>query len=126
MPVPILIILRILAFIAGLGLVAAAVGSAVKTFVLPRSAPDVIVGIVFRNLRKLFELFMRPARTYEQRDAIMAFFAPTGLMVLLPAWLVLIREIRGQILLISVYQRKSEFWLIATSYLLNVSLCQVK
>jgi hypothetical protein len=90
MPQYLLIILRILAFIAGLSLVAAAVGSAVKTFVLPRSAPDLIVRLVFQNLRKLFGVIMSPTRTYEQRDAIMAFFAPTGLMVLLPSWLVLI------------------------------------
>ena len=89
MPLAILIVLRVLSFIAGLAVAAAAVGSAIKTFVLPRSAPDLIVLVVFRNLRKLFGLVMRPTRTYEQRDAIMAFFAPIGLMVLLPTWLAL-------------------------------------
>ena len=85
-----LILYRLLAFVAGLSLVVAAIGSAVKTFVLPRSAQDLVVQVVFRNLRKVFNLIMGRAPTFEQRDAIMAFFAPTGLMVLLPVWLILI------------------------------------
>jgi hypothetical protein len=85
-----LLALRILAFPVGLALVAIAVGSAIKTFVLPRAAPDPVVRVVFVNLRKLFQLVMRPTPTYEQRDAIMAFYAPIGLMLLLPAWLSMI------------------------------------
>lgn len=83
-------VLRLGVFTAGLGLVAVAIFSAVKTFVLPRSAPDLVVRFVFRSLRRIFELIMRPTRTYEQRDAVMAFFAPAGLMLLLPTWLAMI------------------------------------
>lgn len=66
----------------GLALVVVALFSAVKTFVLPRSAPDPVVRVVFRGLRRVFEVFTRQARTYAQRDAIMAFFAPIGLLAL--------------------------------------------
>ncbi len=74
----------------GLGLAAAAVASAVQTFVLPRAAPDPVVRVVFRSLRRLFALAMLPARRYEQRDRIMALFGPLGLLSLLPAWLVMV------------------------------------
>jgi hypothetical protein len=84
------IILKVFVFLAGLGLVLMAVSSAVQTFVLPRAAPDLVVRVVFRGLRRLFNLAMRPARRYEQRDRIMALFGPVGLLTLLPAWLIII------------------------------------
>jgi hypothetical protein len=83
------IILKIAVFLAGLGLVSAAVSSAVQTFVLPRAASDPVVRVVFRSLRRLFNLAMRPARRYEQRDRIMALFGPVGLLTLLPTWLIM-------------------------------------
>jgi hypothetical protein len=83
------ILLKIVAFAAGLGLVVAAVASAVQTFVLPRAAADPVVRVVFRSLRRLFSLAMWPARRYEQRDRIMALFGPVGLLVLLPTWLIM-------------------------------------
>ncbi len=83
-------VLRSVAFLAGLGLAGAAVSSAVRTFVLPRSAPDPVVRAVFLSLRRLFDLAMLPARRYEQRDRIMAFYGPVGLLALLPAWLAMI------------------------------------
>jgi hypothetical protein len=82
--------LRLLAFLAGVALAGAAFVSAVRTFLLPRSAPDPVVRWVFVTLRRGFELFMRPLRTYEQRDAVMALYAPLGLMALLPTWLTMI------------------------------------
>lgn len=84
------IALKIISFAAGLGLAVWAVSSAVRTFVLPRSALDLAVRAVFRNLRRLFELAMWPARSYEQRDRIMALYGPVGLLLLLPTWLIMI------------------------------------
>ena len=83
------ILLKIVAFAAGLALVVAAVASAIQTFVLPRAASDPVVAVVFRSLRWMFDQAMRPTRHYEQRDRIMALFGPVGLLVLLPTWLVL-------------------------------------
>jgi hypothetical protein len=77
-------------FAFGAVLVAVTLFSAVKTFVLPRSAPDPIVAVVFRSLRRLFDLAVRGLRSYADRDAVMAFFAPVGLLALLPTWLALI------------------------------------
>ena len=85
MPLP-----QFVAFLAGLLLILTALLSAVKTFVLPRSAPDPIARMVFRTLRRLFELAMHRLRTYRARDAVMAFYAPLALLALLPTWLAMI------------------------------------
>jgi hypothetical protein len=86
-----MIALRLLVFALGVGAVMLTLTSAVKTFVLPRSAPDAVAAVVFRALRLGFNGLMRlVARTYERRDAVMAFFAPTALLALLPTWLGLI------------------------------------
>jgi hypothetical protein len=84
------ILLKIITLLFGLALAVAAVTSAVRTFVLPRSVPDPVVRLVFRGLRAVFDVAMLPARTYAQRDAVMAFFGPMGLLTLLPAWLLML------------------------------------
>jgi len=70
--------------------VLATLSSAISTFVLPRSARSKLNRIVFGLLRRLFEFAMRFMRTYEQRDAIMAYYAPVALMLLVPTWYSLI------------------------------------
>ncbi len=82
-----MIVLRVLAFILGFALLAEAWLSAIKTLVLPRSARDPIAGFVFRSIRWLFNIRLKRARTYKQRDRIMAFYAPFSLLALLPIWL---------------------------------------
>ncbi len=82
--------IHILAFVFGLSIVLATIFSAISTFVLPRSARSKLNRILFGLLRRLFEFIMRFARTYEQRDAIMAYYAPIALMLLVPTWYVLI------------------------------------
>jgi hypothetical protein len=81
---------RLAAALLGLGLVITAVISAVQTFVLPRAAPDPIVRAVFRGLRQLLNFAVRRQRGFAQRDALMAFYAPVGLLALVPTWLCLI------------------------------------
>ena len=80
----------ILAFLAGLVLVLLTLFSAISTFVLPRSARPLITRLVFRGLRAVFNLILRFAQSYRRRDAIMAYYAPISLMLLLPAWYLLI------------------------------------
>jgi hypothetical protein len=62
--------------------------SAIRTFVLPRSANVFLTGQVFRNTRRLFNIRMRKARTYEERDEIMALYAPLTLLILPVVWLI--------------------------------------
>ncbi len=80
------IVLHLIAFLCGLALVAWTLLSAIKTFVLPRSAPDPITRVVFVFIRGIFDLRLRPSRTYLERDRLLAYFAPISLLALLPAW----------------------------------------
>jgi hypothetical protein len=82
-----MILLRVLAFILGLALLAEAWLSAIKTLVLPRSARDPITGFVFRSMRWLFNIRLKRVSTYRERDRILAFYAPFSLLALLPIWL---------------------------------------
>lgn len=85
-----IIALKIVLFLLGFLLVWISIGSALKTFVVPRAATDPIVRPWFRLLRRLFELRLRSVDSYEARDRIMAFYAPIALVSLLPIWLALV------------------------------------
>ena len=79
--------LRILAVAAGVAIVAASIGSAVKTVVLPRASASRITRSVFVIVRWLFRFVARPSMHYERRDRILGAYAPLGLMATLAAWL---------------------------------------
>jgi hypothetical protein len=83
-------LLRLLVFVAGLAAVAVAVVSATRSVVLPRSARDSLSWQVFGLTRRLFELRLRRSASYEERDRVMALYAPLGLLLLLPAWLAVV------------------------------------
>ena len=83
-------LLHTLGFILGAGIVVLTLFSAVSTFVLPRSARSHLNRLLFGTLRYIFEFIMKFAKTYERKDAIMAYYAPIALMLLLPTWYILI------------------------------------
>jgi hypothetical protein len=83
------IFLRVFVFILGLSLVIWTIFSALSTFVLPRSARSQLNRILFGLLRRVFEKLMRFAKGFEQKDAIFAYYAPIGLLLLVPTWYVL-------------------------------------
>jgi len=83
-------IVRFIVFIAGMLLVADTLFSEIKTFVLPRSAPDPLTRFVFIYIRHLFNILLHRAKTYEDRDHIMAYYAPVSLLALVPVWLILV------------------------------------
>ena len=83
-------LVQILAFIAGLLIVIFTLSSALSTFVLPRAARSQLNRIVFGLLRRIINFVMHFARSYQRRDAVMAYYAPIGLMLLLPTWYLLI------------------------------------
>lgn len=85
-----MLIIRSLVFVFGLVLVAGTLTSAIRTFVLPRSAQDQISRAVFVLIRRLFSLRLRWARTYAERDQVLALYAPIGLLALPPVWLTLV------------------------------------
>lgn len=82
--------IHILVFCAGFLTVALTLSSAVSTFVLPRAARSQLNRVVFGLLRRVIDFILHFARTYPQRDGIMAYYAPIGVMLLVPTWYVLI------------------------------------
>jgi hypothetical protein len=84
------ILLHLLAFIAGVIIVGYTLLAAIRSFVLPRAAPEPTARAVFVALRWLFNLALRSAADYGRRDAIMALYAPIGLILLVPTWLVMV------------------------------------
>jgi len=82
--------LSALVFIAGLIVVLLTLFSAVSTFVLPRAARSWLNRVVFGFVWRIFEVLLHFAKTYRRRDAIVAYYAPIGLMLLVPTWYALI------------------------------------
>lgn len=82
-----MIIFRIVAFIFGIYLVVMTFFSAVRTFVVPRSASEALTKLVFTAMRKVFNIIAKALPTYEQRDSLMALYAPLTLITLVPTWL---------------------------------------
>lgn len=80
------ILLHLLSFVAGLSLVLGTVFSAVKTLVLPRGVSDRLTGLVFLGVRLLIALPLWRAASFERRDRILAYYAPLGLLALVPVW----------------------------------------
>src|SRR6476646_4338510 len=60
--------------------------SAIRTVVLPRSVDVALTHAVFVTIRVLFTGIAKRARSYEDRDRIMALDAPIALMALAAAW----------------------------------------
>jgi hypothetical protein len=90
MPSAIETALKVLLFLIGGALVLATVGSAVRTVVLPRGIPATLASAVFIGVRRLFNLRLRHADSYEQRDRTMAIYAPLSLLLLAVAWILII------------------------------------
>jgi hypothetical protein len=85
-----MLFVRVVVFILGLGIVIATVLSATRTFVLPRSAVVKLTRAVFLTSRFLFNLWTRRTTTYEERDRVMALYAPITLLILPAVWLMLV------------------------------------
>src|SRR6187551_596341 len=79
---------RIVAFAAGIAIVIGIILSAVRTFVLPRSSPTLLTRAIFLTMRDLFSVAEKRATTYEQRDRILALYAPLSLLAMPPVWLI--------------------------------------
>ncbi len=81
-----MIALRVLAAATGLALVVAVLASALKTVVVPRGYVSWLTRRHFVAWRKVFGWFARPSRTFEQRDRVMAHYAPLALVTLPAVW----------------------------------------
>lgn len=83
-------LLRLFAFVAGVILVARALGSAVRVFVLPRASNEPIARIVFTSMNRIFRAVAKPSKPYAFRDRVMAYYAPVSLLVLPIVWLAIV------------------------------------
>jgi len=83
----VLIALRVLAGLAGVGLALATMASAVRTVIVPRAIPARLASAVFLVVGQVYRLRLGRAASYTARDRAMATFAPVSLLALLGAWL---------------------------------------
>ena len=78
---------RIALGVLGALVVVIVLDAAIRTFVLPRGVTVTLTRIISRLSRGLFDLIARPSNTYEQRDRIMALYAPFTLLLYPTVWL---------------------------------------
>lgn len=79
-------LVRAMAVVVGVILALGVLRSAIRTVVLPRSEIVSLTRAVFLALRRVFDLRAKKKRSYEERDRIMALYAPLGLMLLAATW----------------------------------------
>jgi len=82
MSTPVYLLTHAAACVLGVSIVIRVLLAAVRFFLLPRSARDRLAAVFFVTWRRLFYLAARRAKSYQQVDRIMAFFAPTSLITL--------------------------------------------
>ncbi len=75
-----LLLVRIVVFALGAYLVFRACLSALRTFVLPRSAPDRFNRTTFIVVRQFFEWRSKRLQTYLERDRVMELYAPATIL----------------------------------------------
>jgi hypothetical protein len=64
--------------------------SAIRTVVVPRAQKAWLTRFHFVMVLRVFRLFARPSQPFEERDRIMALYAPIALVLLPAVWLLLI------------------------------------
>jgi hypothetical protein len=82
--------LDVVALVAGIFLLAVTVLSVIRSTVLPRAAPSRVTYVTSRATRAAFKFRADRARTYEDRDRIMAMLGPVSLLALLVVWVILV------------------------------------
>lgn len=85
-----MIIISILAILLGTVLIMMTIAAAVRMVVLPRSDNVWLTRWVFRAVNVVFQIATNKVNTYEERDRIMAYFAPVSLLSMPIVWLILV------------------------------------
>lgn len=78
-----------LAFVLGVLVVLVTVTSLIRTLVIPRALPSFITTLTTRVVVGAFWLVARLRRTYDGRDAVLAWSGPVSILVTLIVWLIL-------------------------------------
>jgi hypothetical protein len=82
-----MIVVRVVAFVAGAALILSIVLSAVQTLVIPRALPVTLTRSVFLVVRWVFQRTMRRSEDFERVDRRFAFYAPASLFALVAVWM---------------------------------------
>jgi hypothetical protein len=85
-----MIVVRVIAFVAGAVIVLLTARSAIRTILVPRPLQAQLSRAVFVLVRRVFRLRASERHDYEHRDRVMALYAPIALVTLLATWLGLI------------------------------------
>ncbi len=85
-----MIALRVVLFLVGAAIVVLVVRSVIGTFVVPRPLRTYFARAVFVLVRRIFRLRANERHDYAQRDRVMAFYAPVGLVVVLASWVAIL------------------------------------
>ncbi|MBI1377901.1 MAG: hypothetical protein GC157_10530 [Frankiales bacterium] len=80
----------LLCFLGGLVIVLAVGSSILRTLVVPRGVPSKLSALVLRATLGAFRTVARRTPSYESRDAVLAYAAPTSLVLMLATWLLLL------------------------------------
>ena len=85
-----MIVAQVFAVVAGVALAVWTLLSAVKTVVVPRAVITILTRTHFVAIRKVFNMFAGPGRSFETRDRIMALYAPLALVLMPGTWVILV------------------------------------
>ena len=89
-PAALIFAARAAAFAFGAWLAGAVVLSAIRTFILPRRENTLLTRFVFMVVGFFIKLRLKWAKSYQQRDRILAFTSPLALFILPLLWLSLV------------------------------------
>jgi hypothetical protein len=84
------VVLHVLAVVAGVALALFTLFSAITTVVLPRAESSFLVRAEFLALARVFRLLASERRSYASRDRVLAYYAPVGLILLPGLWVALV------------------------------------
>ncbi|HEY0520474.1 MAG TPA: hypothetical protein VGC84_13350 [Ilumatobacteraceae bacterium] len=85
-----MIVVQVLAAIAGAALVVWTLAAALRTVVVPRAIVPSLTRFHFVGLRKIFNRFAGPGKTFASRDRTMSLYAPIALVTLPGLWVLLV------------------------------------
>jgi hypothetical protein len=80
-------VLHVLAVIAGILLALAITSNIVRTLVIPRARRTLLLRLVDDGVDAVFQLLVRPLRTYERKDQVLAAQGAVVLLAQLASWL---------------------------------------
>jgi hypothetical protein len=75
------VVVKVVWFTVGIGLVIAVIDAAVRSLVLPRGSVVALTRLIWVSTRQVFNLIAGTKETYEARDRVMALYAPLTLLV---------------------------------------------